>query len=70
MLRNIRTRKNMGQAQVARLTGVSQSTISKWEKDPSLLMKASLETVLERIAGDPIFGVTLEELINGIQHLT
>lgn len=67
MLRNIRTRKNMGQAQVARLTGVSQSTISKWEKDPSLLMKASLETVLDYA---DVLGVTLEELINGIQHLT
>lgn len=67
MLRNIRTRKNMGQAQVARLTGVSQSTISKWEKDPSLLMKASLETVLDYA---DVLGVTLEEIINGIQHLT
>ena len=67
MLRNIRTRKNMGQAQVARLTGVSQSTISKWEKDPSLLMKAALETVLDYA---DVLGVTLEELINGIQHLT
>lgn len=67
MLRNIRTRKNMGQAQVARLTGVSQSTISKWEKDPSLLMKASLETALDYA---DVLGVTLEELINGIQHLT
>ena len=67
MLRNIRTRKNMGQAEVARLTGVSQSTISKWEKDPSLLMKASLETVLDYA---DVLGVTLEEIINGIQHLT
>lgn len=67
MLRNIRTRNNMGQAQVARLTGVSQSTISKWEKDPSLLMKASLETA---IGYADVLGVTLEELINGIQHLT
>ena len=57
----------MGQAQVARLTGVSQSTISKWEKDPSLLMKASLETVLDYA---DVLGVTLEEIINGIQHLT
>lgn len=57
----------MGQAQVARLTGVSQSTISKWEKDPSLLMKASLETALDYA---DVLGVTLEELINGIQHLT
>lgn len=67
MLRNIRTRKNMGQAEVARLTGVSQSTISKWEKDPSLLMKASLETALDYA---DVLGVTLDELINGIQHLT
>lgn len=67
MLRNIRTRKNMGQAQVARLTGVSQSTISKWEKDPSLLMKASLETALDYA---DVLGVTLEELIESIRHLT
>jgi transcriptional regulator with XRE-family HTH domain len=63
-LREVRRRRNQSTTSLARLIGVSQSTVSEWEHDRYKPKAEALARLVE------VLQVPVEELLTGVHHMT